>query len=171
MFVKGLTLVGVAAGRLGRSGSRSSRRGRCRSLPVQTAVCAISVAPIGAQPATMTAVNRIKAISLGGLSFLWSAGFSGIITLTYQLNLTQISIRIRLSLAINVDDTSSGPSSRQLADLTIAVRIMIEPLALERPDQRGVHLHPHLVRAGLGVQRSQAPSSAAPRAARATHRR
>jgi len=33
-------------------------------------------------------VNSIKAISLGGLSFLWSTGFPGIITLTYQLNLT-----------------------------------------------------------------------------------
>jgi hypothetical protein len=57
----------------------------------------------------MTAVNRITAISLGGLSFLWSVGFSGIITLTYQLNLTQISIRIGSSLTISVDDTSPGP--------------------------------------------------------------
>jgi hypothetical protein len=107
VFIKGLTLVGVAAGR-----SVGVTPAAARTVSVVTGVggvCATSVAPIGAQPATMTAANRIKAISLGGLSFLWSAGFSDIITLTYQLNLTQISIRIRLSLTINVDDTSSGP--------------------------------------------------------------
>jgi len=46
------------------------------------AVGATSAGPIELQPATMTAVNRIKAISLGGLSFLRSAGFSGTIALT-----------------------------------------------------------------------------------------
>ena len=108
VLVKGLALVGVAAGRS--VGVALAAAARTVSVVAGVSgVCATSVGPIGAQPATMTAVNRIKVISLGGLSIPWSADFSGIITFTYQLKLTQTSIRIYLSLTISVDDTSTGP--------------------------------------------------------------
>ena len=87
MLVKGLTLVGVAAGRS--VGVALAAAAGMESVTAGVSgVCATSVGPIGAHARQMTAANRIKAISLGGLSFLWSAGFPGIITLTYQLNLT-----------------------------------------------------------------------------------
>jgi hypothetical protein len=107
VLVKGLALVSVAAGRSVDVALAAAARTASVVAGV-SGVCATSFCPIGAQPATMTAVNRIKAISLGGLSFPWSADLAGIITLTYQLNLTQ-SIRIYLSLTISVDDTSTGP--------------------------------------------------------------
>jgi hypothetical protein len=108
VFVKGLTLVGVAAG--GSVGVALAATAGMESVAAGVSgVWAASVGSIGAQLVTMMAVNRIKAISLEGLSFPWSADLSGIITFTYQLKLTQISIRICLSLTISVDDTSTGP--------------------------------------------------------------
>jgi hypothetical protein len=72
VFVKGLALSGVAAGR---SVGVALAAAMVSVAAGVSGVCATPVGPIGAQPATMTAVTRIKAISLAGLSFLWSAGF------------------------------------------------------------------------------------------------
>jgi hypothetical protein len=108
VFITGWALVGVAAGRsVGVALAAAALAGPV--VAGVSGVCATSVGPIETQPAIMTAVTRIKAISLGDLSFLWSAGYSGIIILAYLLNLTQTSIRICLSLAISVDDTSTSP--------------------------------------------------------------
>jgi len=78
-IANGLTIVGVgtlvAVGSAAATATVSVAAG-------ETVDWGASAGPMGLQPASMTAVNRNKAISLGGLSFLRSAGFSGTITLT-----------------------------------------------------------------------------------------